>query len=131
MATWNSDTNNRAFAALLSGKKTIELRANNPHDPMDYSKVIVGDEFLFTKWPVPDTQRLSAKVVRVTHYKTAEKLFAAEGIDYTSSSFSHSVDEAVKKLYKHTGYEEAIQASGVYAIELASIRLIEDRSADE
>ena len=39
MAIWNSDTNDSAFAALLSGKKTIEVRANNPCDSMDYSKV--------------------------------------------------------------------------------------------
>jgi len=131
MAKWNSDTNNNAFAALLSGKKAIEIRANNPHDPVDYSKVEVGDEILFTKWPVPDAQRLSARVVRVNHYQTAEELYAAEGINLTSSSHSHSVDEAVRKLYKHTGYKEAIQASGVYAIELASIHLIDDPPADE
>jgi len=35
------------------------------------------------------------------------------------------VPEATQKLYRHTGYEEAIRSTGVYAIELASITLTE------
>ena len=91
---------------------------------MDYSKITVGDELLIRRWPVPDNERIAAKVIRIAHYESAEDLFSAEGIDRTSSSSFTSIEEAVQKIYGHRNYEEAIRLYGVYAIELGSIRLI-------
>lgn len=118
---YKTDTNQRAFEALLAGTKTIEVRTNTPDDPLDYSKLEPGDVLHISLWPEPRSTFLEATVSNVRHYSSARELFEHEGFDKTCSSKPNSIEEAILRIESFTGYREAIKANGIFAVELKDV----------
>jgi len=103
------------FAAIKSGKKTIEIRANSDERPFDYS--VINDNDILRFINEESGEFIDTKVIRVTHYTNLRALFAAEGTE-KSLPVSWSVDQGIELIHSFPGYKTGIEKYGVYAIEI-------------
>ncbi len=108
----NLNLNDRAFNAIISGTKKIEIRANTENH--NYEKFNSGDFICFTN---SSNETITCKIIEINHYNTAEELLTLEGTRYTTSS-TDDYKEAVARIYSLYGYKEEIPKSGVYAIHI-------------
>ncbi len=115
---YKTDINERAFNAILTGTKTIEIRTNTPGDPINYSNIKPGDIMEFDTWPKPSQRKLCAIVKAIRHYSDTRRLFEIEGLDYTTSSKPNNIEIAIASIHRLTNYEQAVPKHGIYAIEL-------------
>lgn len=104
--------NDRAFEAIISKAKRVEIRANT--DNHNYDNMKCGDLIEFTN---SINRKIMCKVIEVNHYNTVENLLTLEGTKYTTSS-TNDYQKATERIYALNGYKESIGKSGVYAIHI-------------
>ncbi len=118
---YRTETNERTFHALLDGTKTIEVRTNTASDKINYALLNPGDILEIYAGPTLLDHQIEAMVRAVRHYPDARLLYAAEGIEKTSSSAPSSIAEAVSRIEQFVGYRAAITEHDVFAVELENI----------
>ena len=121
---YQTDINEGAFNAILAGSKTVEIRTNTAHDPIDYLRIRPGDVLEFDTWPSPSGRKMLVAVKAIRHYSDARSLFEAEGLKNTTSSEPKDIQTAVASIHSLTDYEQAIRQHGVFALELEKPALI-------
>ncbi len=104
--------NDRAFEAIISKTKRVEIRANT--DNYNYDNIKLGDLIEFTN---SINRKIVCKVIEINHYDTVENLLTLEGTRYTTSS-TNDYQQAIERIYALNGYKESIKKSGVYAIHI-------------
>lgn len=111
------DINKRAFNAIKSKTKRIEIRATKlEKDSFDYKVLKENDMIDFTS----NAEHLLVRITDINHYNTIEELLVMEGTRYTLSS-TNDFNEGVKSINSLDGYKEAIKKNEVYAIHLEVI----------
>ncbi len=113
------DLNNRPWQAIKRGTKSIEVRANGAYSDFDHSQIKTNDTIRFINNETEQT--LELKVVAVRHYPSVRELLKAEGTQRTLSS-GNKIISGIESIHSITGYKEAIERNGVFAIELKPIR---------
>lgn len=109
------DLNDRPWRAIKRGTKSIEVRANGGYSDFDHSKIRSGDTVQFVNNETEEILEVIA--VDIRHYKTVRELLETEGTKGTLSS-GKDVVGGIKSIHSITGYKEAIEKNGVFAIEL-------------
>lgn len=104
--------NDRAFEAIISKNKRVEIRANT--DNHNYDNIKLGDLIEFTN---SINRKIVCKVIEINHYDTVENLLTLEGTKYTTSS-TNDYQQAIERIYALNGYKELIKKAGVYAIHI-------------
>lgn len=104
--------NDRAFEAIISKTKRVEIRANT--DNHNYDNIKLGDLIEFTN---SINRKIVCKVIEINHYDTVENLLTLEGTRYTTSG-TNDYQQAIERIYALNGYKESIKKSGVYAIHI-------------
>lgn len=115
---YNLDLNDRAFEAIRSGTKKIEIRVTKRNSNKDYSKIQEKDKIIFTN-SLGD--KIECEVVCNNWYKTAEELLTLEGTRYTLSSTNYYT-EGIKSINSFAGYPEGIKLNGIHAIHVRYIK---------
>ena len=116
---YHFDINNRAFNAIKSRTKRIEIRTTKLGDNhFDYSTLKKDDIIEFKSY---DGDTIDCLVDEVNHYNSIEELLTLEGTRYTLSS-TNDFNEGVKSINSINGYEEAMKVNGVYAIHIIPLK---------
>lgn len=106
--------NDRAFEAIRSRTKRVEIRVTRDASKKDYSKIKAGDMILFTN---SIGEQIQCEVECNNWYKTAEELLTLEGTRYTLSS-TDDFSEGIKSINSFEGYPEGIKQNGIHAIHI-------------
>lgn len=114
---YSFDINNRAFKAIVDGRKKYEIRVSKVNGFFDYAVIQAGDFIRLTSY---DGDKINCKVIGVDWYRSAEELLKDKGTKYTLSS-TDDFDEGIKSLNSFDGYAEGIKENGIYAIELEAV----------
>ncbi len=110
---YKAHLNDRPFAAIKAGIKTVEGRAltkwaNVPWDKLQKDDIIV----FFTSLG----EELKVRVNFLHHYSNVKEMLEAEGVDNVLSNEPKTIEAGIKSYNSFTGYEEAIKKNGIYAI---------------
>ncbi|MBR3362776.1 MAG: hypothetical protein IKG40_02495 [Bacilli bacterium] len=112
---YNFKINNRAFNAICTNKKRVEIRATKSgKDHFDYGKIKVND---FIEFVAINGNKAVCLVEKINHYNSIEELLTIEGTTYTLSS-TNDFYQGIKSINNIDGYKEAIKSNGVYAIHI-------------
>ncbi len=120
--TFFKKLNERPFNAILAGKKTVEIRANeNIFSENSINLLEEGDVIIFEK--VQSNDGLSCIVERKTLYQTVRELLETEGTEHSLSS-TKDIDEGISSVESISDYKELISKNGVFAIKIRDVRKI-------
>lgn len=112
---YNFNINNRAFNAIKNRTKRVEIRVTKSGDNhFDYGILKRGDTIDFKSF---DGDTIECLVKDVNHYDSIEKLLTLEGTRYTLSS-TNDFNEGINSINNISGYKEAMESNGVYAIHI-------------
>lgn len=114
---YNIRINDRAFNAIMSGSKRVEIRVTTNPQKIDYNKIRKRD-ILFISNTLGE--KLRCIVTDRKWYETARALLTSEGTHYTLSS-TDDIEEGIKRIESFKGYKEGIVQYGVNAIHLQVI----------
>lgn len=108
--------NDRAFEAIKSGTKKVEIRANKTGT--NVSKMKENDIIIFTKQS--NDEKIKCLVEKIKLYSCVRNLLINEGTDRTLSS-GKNLEDGIISIESIPGYKEAISVNGVYAITIKYI----------
>lgn len=109
--------NHRAFEAIRSGEKTVEIRANKArYDQPSFNTAVPGDIVTFSDNET--SEALRCEILRVALYDSVRDLLEGEGTEQTLSS-GNDVGEAIAGVRAIPGYADHIDANGVFAVEVS------------
>jgi len=112
--------NPRAFDSIISGLKTIEIRAGKCKDSCGQCVCRMQKNQLINFTNTFDGKLLRCIIKRVQHYDSVRKLLETEGTEYTLSS-TNDLEKGIKSIHNISDYKERIIKYGVYAIELSPV----------
>ncbi len=112
--------NPRAFAAIIAGLKTIEIRAGKCKDNCGECVCQMQKHQLINFTNTLDGEVLSCTIKRVQHYESVRQLLETEGTQYTLSS-TNDLEKGIQSIHNISDYRDRISKYGVYAIELSLI----------
>ena len=109
----------RPFKTIQDGSKQIEVRTNTQQIPFDFNLVTEGDQIKFINEMTGE--ELITKVVEINKYESARLFLEEVGLEHSSSK-PKNIDEGVKAIESHTGYQEGIKKHGLFAIKIEKIQ---------
>lgn len=111
----------RAFEAIRSGTKRIEIRANKQELKRNFvGSMKEGDLITFKKKDSTDTLKCTVK--RKALYPTVRELLLKEGTKHTLSS-TDDLEEGIRSIESIGNYKKIIAENGVFAIEIKDVRI--------
>lgn len=114
---YNLSLNNRAFKAIKTGTKKVEIRSTKLDNSFDYSILKEKDIIEFTSY---NNEKLKCLITKINWYPSIEELLTIEGTKYTLSS-TDDYYEGIKSINSLDGYKESIPINGVFAIHITPI----------
>lgn len=111
--------NDRPWQAIKRGTKSIEVRANGAYSDFDHSVIKPDDTIRFLNNHTRDN--IEVRVVAIRHYPTVRQLLENEGTKRTLSS-GKDLEGGIASINSITGYAEAAEKNGVFAIEIKPTR---------
>jgi len=109
------DLNDRPWQAIKKGTKKVEVRANGASSGFDHSTIQARDTIRFLNTTTGEI--LDTTVLRVQHYPDVRELLKHEGTERTLSS-GKNLEGGIESIHSISGYKEAIEKNGVFAIEV-------------
>lgn len=106
--------NNRAFDAIKSGTKKVEIRVTTNKNKIDYKNIKKGDVLEFTNEKL---EKIDCIVRENVWYESALKLLEMEGTRFTLSS-TNDIKEGVNSINRFAGYREGIKKNGIHALHI-------------
>lgn len=106
--------NNRAFDAIKSGTKKVEIRVTTNKNKIDYKNIKKGDVLEFTNEKL---EKIDCIVRENVWYESALKLLEMEGTRFTLSS-TNDIKEGVNSINRFAGYREEIKKNGIHALHI-------------
>lgn len=128
MKTYPLEIYRAPIDAILSGKKTVEIRTNNSYEAIRYDQLKPGDRIVFQVISGPpfigldviEPNALTVKVTKVKHYPDARSLLLNEGMKVLSN-LCENLEEGVTLLNSFHEYAEMIPIHGLFAIDIEPV----------
>lgn len=106
--------NNRAFDAIKTGTKKIEIRVTTDKNKINYEDIKKGDILEFTN---DKLEKIKCLVNENVWYENSLKLLEMEGTRFTLSS-TNDINKGIDSINRFTGYKEGIEKNGIHAIHI-------------